>query len=67
MCMYVNAHKHTCTHTQMPLVEQEEKERKEKEGQRRSLHWTGRGMLSAARDRKPTISVLSGSAYIFLL
>jgi len=25
----------------MPLVEQEEKERKEKEGQRRSLHWMG--------------------------
>ena len=63
MCVRVNAHKHICAHAQTPLVEQEEKE-----GQRGVC--TGRaggGVMSAARDRKPTIRVLSGSAYIFLL
>ena len=60
MCVHVNACTHTCTHAQTPLVEQEEKEPKKEDRGEVCTGRAGRGMPSAARDRKPAISALSG-------
>lgn len=69
LCTHVHAYE--CTHAHTPrcpsLSRRRRNERRRKDRGGVCTGRAGRGTLSAAKHRKPPISVLSGSAYIFLL